>query len=177
MEHVNCVTFNGDQNVFAYKVIMFINRLVDVLMKRLFKLDVSLMALWAVASWIDMWNVGSMEGDWGMFNKMSTCNVFFWPTMNQGCVNVRVRLRVGILLEMYGEGVHQYPVTPKAVWQHYKQQWAYSVLHFHCNPIRVMWSCVWPISRASTFYGFTRQEWFMINSEHYHDIHFLLHCL
>jgi hypothetical protein len=26
---------------------------------------------------------------------------------------------------MYGEGVHEDPVAPKAVWQHYKQQWAY----------------------------------------------------
>ncbi len=54
MEHVNCVTFNGDQNVCAYKVIMLIKRLVGVLMKRSFNLDVSLLALWAVASWIHM---------------------------------------------------------------------------------------------------------------------------
>jgi hypothetical protein len=64
---------------------MLLKRLVDALMKRSFKLDVSLMALWAVASWIHMSHVGSMEGDWGVFNKMSTCNVFFWTTMNQGC--------------------------------------------------------------------------------------------
>jgi hypothetical protein len=54
MEHLNFVTFNGDQNLSAYKVIMLIKRLVDVLTKRSFKLDVSLMALWAVASWIHM---------------------------------------------------------------------------------------------------------------------------
>jgi hypothetical protein len=54
VEHLNSVTFNGDQNVRAYKVIMLIKRLLDVLMKRSFKLDVSLMALWAVASWIHM---------------------------------------------------------------------------------------------------------------------------
>ncbi len=35
--------------------------------------------------------------------------------MNQGCVKCGGKVRVGILLEMYEEGVHQYPVTPKYV--------------------------------------------------------------
>jgi hypothetical protein len=142
VEHLNCVTFNGDQNMCAYKVIRIIKRLVDVLMKRSFKLDVSLMALWAVASWIHMWNVGSMEGDWGVFNKMSTCNVFLWSTMNQGCVKCGGKVKSRNTFRNVWGRCASIPVTPKAVWQHYKQQWAYSILHFHCNPIRVMWSCV-----------------------------------
>jgi hypothetical protein len=44
----------GTKNVCAYKVIICIKRLVDVLMMRSFKLDVSLMGLWAIASWIHM---------------------------------------------------------------------------------------------------------------------------